>query len=147
MVIVSESVRALKGFVRKTGLNVFAMAMLLRMVVAFISHQGRMSCSAAAGSIASEAVHRGQLTRFLARTRWQKLDFNDPLRSALLQMETRKGRFIFIIDATLVSQAGEKTQNTYSTGHRSRKRRSKKGRRYHKKRSCSRSVTASPLGC
>ena len=107
MVIVSESVRVLKGFIRKTGLNEFAMAMLLRMVVAFISHQGRMSCSAAAGSIASEAVHRGQLTRFLARTRWQKLDFNDPLRSALLAMEARQGRFIFIIDATLVSQAGE----------------------------------------
>ena len=135
MVIVSESVRMLKGFLRKTGLNEFAMGMILRMVVAFISHQGRMSCSAAAGSIASEAVHRGQLTRFLARTRWQKLDFNDPLRSALLQMEVRKGRFIFIIDATLTSQAGEKTQNTYSTGNRSRKRRrSKKGRRYNKKK-------------
>ncbi len=133
MVIVSESVQALKGFLRKTRLNEFAMVMILRMVVAFISHQGRMSCSAAAGSIASEAVHRGHLTRFLARTRWQKVDFNDPLRSALLQMETCRGRFIFIIDATLVSQAGEKTQNTYSTGNRSRKRRSKKGRRYKKK--------------
>ena len=76
MVIVSESVRGLKGFLQKTGLNEFAMAMLLRMVVAFISHPGRMSCSAAAGSIASEAVHRGQLTRFLARTRWQKLIFS-----------------------------------------------------------------------
>ncbi len=76
MVIVSESVRGLKGFLQKTGLNEFAMAMLLRMVVAFISHPGRMSCSAAAGSIASEAVHRGQLTRFLARARWQKLIFS-----------------------------------------------------------------------
>ena len=49
MVIVSESVRGLKGFLRKTGLNEFAMAMILRMVVAFISHRGRMSCSAAGG--------------------------------------------------------------------------------------------------
>ena len=135
MVIVSESVRVLKGFVRKSGLNEFARAMILRMVVAFISHQGRMSCSAAAGSIASEAVHRGQLSRFLARRRWQKVDFNDPLRSLLLHLEARKGRFIFVIDATLVSQAGEKTQNTYSTGNRCRKRRrSKKGRRYNQRK-------------
>ena len=91
MVIVSETVRTLKGFIGKSGLNEFAMAMILRMVVAFISHQGRMSCSVAAGSIASEAVHRGQLTRFLARTRWQKCDFNDPLRLLLLHWEARQG--------------------------------------------------------
>jgi hypothetical protein len=33
-----------------------------------------------------------------------------------LAKEARRGRFLFLIDATLVSQAGKKTQNTYSTG-------------------------------
>jgi hypothetical protein len=91
-----------------------------------------MSCSQAAGSVASEAVHRAQITRFLARRRWQRDDFNAPLRAAMLQMESAKGPFIFIIDATLISQSGKKTQNTYSTGNR--KRRPKKGRRYNKKK-------------
>ena len=82
MVIISESARSLKGFVAKAGLKSLAAAMVLRMVLAFIGHRGRMTCSAAAGSVASEAVHRGQLTRFLARPRWQKIDFNAPLRRA-----------------------------------------------------------------
>lgn len=118
MVIVSESAPALKRFIGKSGLGDLARAMVLRMILAFIMHRGRMSCSQAAGSIASESIHRGQLTRFLARPRWQKHDYNAPLRMALLQMETGKGKFVFVIDATLVSQAGDKTENTFSTSHR-----------------------------
>ena len=114
MVMVAESVRTLKCFLALTELEPLALGMVLRMVLALIWHRGRMSCSAAAGSVASEAVHRGELTRFLARPRWQKIDFNAPLRKALLAKETQRGRFIFIVDATLVSQAGAKTQNTHS---------------------------------
>ena len=102
------------------------------MVLAFICHRGRMSCARAAGSIASEPIHRGQISRCLARPRWQKNDFNAPLRAALLQLESGQGEFIFIIDATLTSQSGRKTQNTHSTGNR--KRRPKKGRRYNSKK-------------
>ena len=47
-------------------------------------------------------------------------------------MEAGQGRFFFILDATLTSQSGKKTQNTHSTGNR--KRRPKKGRRYNKKK-------------
>jgi hypothetical protein len=60
------------------------------------------------------------------------------LRQQLLELESAKGLFVFIIDATLVGQAGQKTENTYSTGNR--KRRPKKGRRYgkqkHARKSC-----------
>jgi hypothetical protein len=132
MVIVAESARTLKRYLTQTLLGEFAQSMVLKMVLAFILHRGRMTCSQAAGSVASLAVHRGQLTRFLARPRWQAEDFNAPLRSALLQLESRRGVFVFIIDATLVSQAGLKTQNTYSTG--TRPRRPAKGRRYSKKK-------------
>ena len=132
MVMVAESVRSLKGFLALTRLEPLALAMVMRVVLAFIWHRGRMSCSAAAGSIASETVHRGELTRFLARPRWQKVDFNAPLRKALLAKEAGRGRFIFIVDATLVSQAGAKTQNTHSTGNR--QRRPKQGRRYNAKK-------------
>ena len=132
MIIVSESARPLKRFIEKTGLSDFAQSMVLKMMLTFMMHLGRMTCSQAAGSVASESVHRSQVTRFLARPRWQKNDFNAPLREALLQMEVGKGKFIYMIDATLVSQAGLKTQNTYSTGNR--KRRPKKGRRYNNKK-------------
>ena len=50
----------------------------------------------------------------------------------MLAKEAKHGRFLFLIDATLVSQAGKKTQNTYSTGNRGRRR--AKGRRYNKKK-------------
>ena len=132
MVIVSESARSLKRYVQKTGLAEFAQAMVLKMMLAFMMHRGRMTCSYAAGSVATEPLHRSQVTRFLARPRWQKQDFNAPLRAALLEMEVGKGEFLFIIDATLTSQAGRKTQNTYSTGNR--KRRPRKGRRYNNKK-------------
>jgi len=132
MVIVTESAAAIKAFIAKTSLNPLAQAFVLRMALTFIMHRGRMSCSQAVGIVASQAYHRGQLTRFLARPRWQRDDFNAPLRTVLLDLETGKGKFFFILDATLTSQSGRKTQNTHSTGNH--KRRPKKGRRYNKKK-------------
>src|ERR1700742_3431106 len=102
MIIVMDSATGLKRFLEKTGLHDLARQMLLRMVVAFLMRRGRMSCSQAAGSVASDVVHRGELTRFLARPRWQRHDFNGPLRAALLARESRRGKFLFLIDATLV---------------------------------------------
>ena len=90
LVMVAESVRTLKGFLALTELEPLA----LRMVLAFVWHRGRMSCSAAAGSLASATVHRGELTRFLARPLWQKIDFNAPLRKALLAKEAGRGRVV-----------------------------------------------------
>lgn len=132
MIIVAESAAAFKSFVAKSGLGELAQLMVLRMGMAFMFRHGRMSCSQAACSVASATIHRGELTRFLARPRWQQHDFNEPLRKLLLAKEAKRGRFIFLIDATLVSQAGKKTQNTYSTGNRGRH--PAKGRRYGKKK-------------
>ena len=94
LVMVAESVRTLKGFLALTELEPLALGMVLRMVLAFVWHRGRMSCSAAAGSLASATVHRGELTRFLARPRWPKIDFNAPLRKALLAKEAGRGRVV-----------------------------------------------------
>jgi hypothetical protein len=52
------------------------------------------------------------------------------LRQRLLEREAADGLFVYIIDATLTSQAGKKTENTYSTGNR--KKRPRKGRRHGK---------------
>lgn len=132
MLIVSESAVALKRFLADSSLKSVAAAMVLRMVLAFLLHRGRMSCSQGSASVAAETVHRGELTRFLARPRWQKHDWNAPLRAALLKLESRRGKFLLILDATEVSQSGKKTQNTFSKGNR--QRRPAKGRRYHKRK-------------
>jgi hypothetical protein len=133
MIIVAETAESLKRYLSDCGLKELAEKMVMRVVLAFIMHRGRMSCSAAAGTIASEPIHRGELTRFLARPRWQKHDFNAPLMRLLLAKESQRGRFLLIVDATMVSQAGQKTENTYSTGNRQR-RSIKKGFRYNKKK-------------
>lgn len=133
MLIVQHSADSLKRFLSKTSLSDVARLMVMRTVLGFVLHRGRMSCSSAAGMIASEPIHRGQLTRFLARRRWQQGDQNGSLRNMVLELESGRGKFIFIVDATMISQSGTKTQNTYSTGNRQR-RSIKKGCRYNKKK-------------
>ena len=80
MVMVRESTGLLKGYLQDLGLGDFWTAMALRIVLAFVFHRGRMSCSYAAGTIASEPVDRSQVTR--------------------------KGAFMVLVDGTLVGQAG-----------------------------------------
>ncbi|MFO0942995.1 MAG: transposase [Pirellulales bacterium] len=132
MVIVEETADPLKRFLKLSDLNYFAQLMLMRMVLCFIAHRGKMSCMQAAGMIASDSVHRSQLTRFLARGRWKSRDFNEPLRTALLKRESLKGVFILIVDATLTSQQGKQTENTFSV--QNRKQRSSKKKRYAKRK-------------
>ena len=130
MVMVADSVPGLKKLLSMTGLKDTAKLLVIRVVVSFLLHVGRMSCLRAAGAVRCETRHRAQISRFLARPRWRQLDLNAILRQALLDGEPGDGLFVFILDATLVSQAGEKTENTYSTGNR--KRRPRQGRRYGK---------------
>lgn len=108
MIIFTQSAQSLKGYLSRCNVKEQALIMFMRMVLAFILHRGRMSCSAAAGSICSEAVHRGEVTRFLARGRWRRIDFNKPLISALLIKELKRGLFLFIVDATQKTLAGKK---------------------------------------
>jgi hypothetical protein len=128
--MVADSVPGLKELLSTTGLKDVTRLLVIRMVVSFLLHAGRMSCLRAAGAVRCETRHRAQISRFLARPRWRELDINSILRQALLDREAVDGLFVFEVDATMVSQAGEKTENTYSTGNR--KRRPRKGRRYGK---------------
>jgi hypothetical protein len=138
MVMVADVLPGLKRFLRPLTLSSTTRLLIIRVVVAFIMHAGRMSCLQAAGAVRCDSRHRAQLSRFLARSRWRQLDLNGMLRQELLQREVGLGLFVYLVDATLVSQAGQKTPNTYSTGNR--QRRPKKGRRYgkhkHAKKRC-----------
>jgi DDE superfamily endonuclease len=130
MVMVADQIPGLKRWIAPLGLKDSAKLLVIRVVVAFLLHAGRMSCLRAAGAVRCETRHRAQISRFLARPRWRKLEINSLLRQHLLDRESADGLFVFLIDATLISQAGTKTENTYSTGNR--KRRPCKGRRYGK---------------
>jgi hypothetical protein len=130
VVMLADSVPGLKKWLAPLELKDSARLLVIRVIVAFLLHTGRMSCLRAGGVVRCEARHRAQISRFLARPRWRKFDINSVLRQGLLEREAADGLFVFIIDATLISQAGKKTENTYSTGNR--KRRPRKGRRYGK---------------
>jgi hypothetical protein len=138
MVMVADLVPGLKRWLRGLDLREAALALVLRMVVAFLLHRGRMSCLQAAGAVRSDSRHRAQISRQLRRPSFRGLNINAALRQQLLALESLRGLFVFIIDATLCSQSGKHTENTSSTGNR--QRRPRKGRRYgkqkHTRKSC-----------
>ena len=144
MVMVAEVLPGLKRWLSPLRLRASVQAMVVRMVAAFILHAGRMSCLQAAGSIRSDARHRAQVGRMLSRPSFRWLDLNTFLRQELLEQESSKGRFLFILDATLCSQQGKKTENTYSAGNR--QRRPKKGRRYGKQKRARKSCHSFTMG-
>ena len=125
MVMVADIGTESQAVARAAGTEGQRQALVIRVVVAFLLHAGRMSCLRAAGAVRCETRHRAQISRFLARPRWRKLDINSILRRQMLELEVATACFVFIIDATLTSQAGKKTENTFSTGNR--KRRPRKG--------------------
>jgi hypothetical protein len=128
--IMQESLPGIKRFLKPLDLKERVLGLTIRFVAAFILHWGRMSAVRAAESVRSQPRHRAQSCRFLGRKFWRKLRLVAVLQSQLLVQESQKGRFVFLVDQTLCSQQGHKTENTYSTGNR--KRRACKGRRYNK---------------
>jgi hypothetical protein len=130
MVIMQDALPGLKRFLKCVALKERMLALIMRCVVAFILHAGRMSAARAAGAIRSAPRHRAQICRVMGRKWLRSLSPTTVLRAQLLLLESRKGRFFLILDQTLVSQQGDKTENTYSAGNR--QRRPRKGRRYNK---------------
>ncbi len=144
MVMVADLLPGLKRFLGQLSLKDSALRMICRVVITFLLHSGRMSCLQAAGAVRCDSRHRAQLGRMLKRPSFRALDINSIFRNRLLQMESEKGLFLFLIDATLTSQAGQKTQNTHSTGNR--QRRPRKGRRYGKQKHARKSCHSFTMG-
>jgi hypothetical protein len=133
-VIFADALPRIKTFLRPAHLSAATTALLVRLVAAFVSHRGRLSASQAAGAIRSQARHRAQLTRFLARLHWSK-DWAvlTAVADLLLRQEARRdGPWAFILDQTYVGQQGQKTENTFSRANV--RPRAKKGQRKNKKR-------------
>jgi hypothetical protein len=144
MVMVADLLPGLKRFLSGMGLKDAGLQMVMRMMVTFLVHSRRMSCLEAAGAVRSDVRHRAQVGRMLKRPRFGRLNLTNIARAELLAREAGRGRFLFIIDATLVGQVGQKTENTCSTGNR--KRRPKKGRRYGKQKHAQKSCHSFTMG-
>jgi hypothetical protein len=130
--IMQEALPRIKMFFAGIVAETFVFDMLVRLMAAFIEHNGRMSASQAAGVVRTRAVHRAAVVRFLAKEGWAR-DWRllEQLAERLLEQEERRGGvWLFIVDQTLCSHQGDKTENTFSTGNR--QRRPRKGRRYSK---------------
>jgi Transposase DDE domain len=136
----------LKPLAQAAGFSQTARSYLVRLMIGFLFHFGRMSASRAAEAMPAQARHRGGVARFLAQCRWSR-DWNQCLWMAglLLEQERKRGgRWLLIFDQTYCSQQGDKTENTYSTGNR--QRRPAKNRRYSKKKYVRRRVHGFVMG-
>jgi Transposase DDE domain len=124
--IFPEALPQIKIFLKPVSLGRGAQALLIRCLVAFLMHFGRMSASQAAGAVRTQARHRAQISRFLGRSYWKRTDLLGPLRAALLELEAQQdGLFIFDVDQTFCGSQGRCRENTFRCGnYRKRPRKS-----------------------
>lgn len=142
--IIPQSMPKIKNFFRPIRPRAIVAAYLTRLIAGFIDHHGRMSAGQAAGAVASKARHRVNLARFLHRygrgLDWLRGEFAELLLNAA--GPPAKGIYVFILDATDVTQQGAKTENMFFSGNR--KPRQARLPRYSKRRvarhSCHRHV-------
>ena len=141
----STKVKEFLGFLGKDKAARLSQGHLSRLILAFLLHFGRMSASQAGSCIRTNARHRANVARFLAKSGvsrdWLRLAWMSVL--VLEQEAERTGPWLFLLDQTFCSQQGKKTENTYSMGNR--QRRPRKGRRYNRK-TAPRSVHAFVMG-
>jgi hypothetical protein len=126
----NDALPQLKRFLHPLGLRQQLSGLLIRCVIAFTMRWGRMTASRAASAVRSEPRHRAQITRLVGRQWLRRHAPAAVLRAQMLALEKRAGTYLFLVDQTLTSQQGEKTENTFHTGNR--QRRPCKGRRYNK---------------
>lgn len=138
MAIMEDSLPAIKSFLPTKQVSGHFRAMLLRFMIAILTRHGRNSCMHAASAIEGKSRHRAQPGRFLKRYRQAIADLLTAITHQLLDDQDWNGRYLLLLDSTLVATAGQTIENTFSTGNT--KRRAAKNRRYtkykHQRKSC-----------
>jgi hypothetical protein len=138
-VIFADALPRIKTFLRPAHLAAATTTLLVRLVAAFVCHRGRLPASQAAAAIRSQARHRAQRTRFLARGPWSK-DWAvlTAVADLLLRQEARRaGTWAFIPDQTDGGQQGQKTANTFRrANYRPRPKEGNRQNQKHAQRSC-----------
>lgn len=138
MAIMEDSLPAIKSFLPMTEVSGHLRSMLLRFLIAIITRHGRNSCMHVASAVDGKPRHRAQPGRFLRRYRKAITDLLAATTCKLLKDQDGRGRYLLLLDSTLVATAGQSIENTFSTGNT--KRRPVKNRRYskykHQRKSC-----------
>lgn len=137
MPIMEDSLPNIKTFLAPADPANHLRQMVIRFMISILIRHGRNSCMNAASVIDSKPLHRAQTARFLVRCRRGIADLLSTIVCQLLHSEDWNGRYLLIIDSTMVGLQGTTTENTYSTGNR--KRRPAKNRRYQKYKHTTRS--------
>jgi hypothetical protein len=99
---------AVKSFLRIAKFSEHAQSFVVRMMIAFMFHTGRMCASEAATAVRTDTRHRAQVSRFLAGSGLAN-GSNEYrcLAAAVIQSESqRRGRWLFVIDKTCTSRQG-----------------------------------------
>ena len=137
MLIMQDALPLFKSFLKPVSLKQQARQLVLRCVIAFLMHLGKMSASRVAGAVRTDARHRAQVSRFLGRRYWRRCDLLGQLRAQLLEMEAQQGTFVFDIDQTYCSQQGKLTENTIIRGEKTKhpKKRKNKQKKYARRSS------------
>jgi hypothetical protein len=116
--IFQEALPQIKTSLKPVTLGRRAQARLIRCLVAFLIHRGKMSASQAAGAVRTDPRHRAQISRFLGRTYWKRTDLLGPWRAALLELAAQKdGLFVFDVDQTVCGSQSQRRENTFSRGN------------------------------
>ena len=100
MLIMQDALPLFKSFLKPVSLKQGARQLVVRCVIAFLMHLGKMSASRVAGAVRTDARHRSQVGRFMGRHYWRRCDPLNHLRAQVLEMEARQGTFVFDIDQT-----------------------------------------------
>jgi hypothetical protein len=137
VLIMPDALPHIKSFLKPVPLRQHARGLLIRCLVAFLMHLGKMSASQAAGALRTDSRHRAQVSRFLGRAYWRRTDLIGPLRAELLALEAHHGLFLFAVDQTFCGQQGQKTENTFSRGNtKARPKKSNRKQKKYARRSC-----------
>jgi hypothetical protein len=123
MVMMQDALPKLKEFVALAKLRADREALVIRMVVAFVMHRGRMSAAQAAVSVRTEPRHRAQLGRFLGRRFWEFVEVLEAMRKAVLVLSAPSGTYVFAVDQTYCGQQGKRNENTLRMGRKSSRKR------------------------
>lgn len=150
--IISESLPGIKQFLKPLCCGDAQRAMLMRLMVGFIVHCGKMSASQAAGSIRTQARHRANVGRYLARRHSLDARVLNRLERRILRSQLRgRGQWFYIVDQTYTGHQGEKMENTFSrANYRPRVKHSRRRQKKAARRSCHGFVMGlliSPSGC
>ena len=132
VLIMQDALPLFKSFLKPVTLKQRDRELVLRCVIAFLMHLGKMSDSGVAGVVRTDARHSALVSRFMGCGYWRRCDLLGQLRAQLLEMETRQGTFIFDIDQTYCSQQGKLTENTIIRGEKTKRPKKSKGKNKRK---------------